>query len=571
MISIRGSMLAGITAVFLAAGCTDDNAGSGDSRAEREVQPRAAEPGLLARLCPEGALGFARITDLEALDAEIRSLMEKGGAPDEGPTPLESIGRMTGDPELEVLDVSRPLGLVLLPDPVQEVAVVLLLPVSSEEDFRAAIRKSPGWQYRKRRTGIAAPAEGYVAVSPTGTEAAAAVKLRDKPTPLAARLLQGQAAAVFDMQAVAELAAPHLAEVEDMLAMSAQPGVEAPAMAGAMAKMFGEMRDVLGSLETLSTAGSLTKGALGLSLRLHAGGDTRLGELFSRAPSRPVTLLRSLDPGGTIAMEYHYSPSAIWELLGGLYEVLLADVGPERLAMLKRVSQLADGQAVSLGFSGGMNNTFVSHLTDPDSARQTMEEYLDQMDEMLASIFKAYGDMPFQLSVRRVETWQHAGTEVKGLEMTITRREGAEPPLADHMLRSMRAMLGGGRSTMYSATLGDRMLGAMGPDAAERIKALIDRVKAGETTELPAQWSAATAGFPSEVGGVLYCNLGGIVSMVTTLMPPGTLTEAEEALLNSPPGDMWMAAYMKPDGSAAELGLRVNLGSIVEYFSALDR
>ena len=81
-------------------------------------------------------------------------------------------------------------------------------------------------------------------------------------------------------------------------------------------------------------------------------------------------------------------------------------------------------------------------------------------------------------------------------------------------------------------------------------------------------YAEATAGFPEEVNGIFYLNLGEIAPWIGDLAKE-EINQAQQALLRNPPPDLWCAGYVRTEGPTLTFGMNMRLGQMFKYVSAI--
>jgi hypothetical protein len=170
-------------------------------------------------------------------------------------------------------------------------------------------------------------------------------------------------------------------------------------------------------------------------------------------------------------------------------------------------------------------------------------------------------EMP--MSFEMLPGWKHGDVDVSTLKIGMDFSEMPGMPPEASMF--MDQFFGPDGMSIQTCTVGGLALSAVG-DAD--IKALIDRVVAGETVAMPQAFTDATAGFPEKVNGIFYMNLGEIAPWVGD-MAKEKLNPAQSGLLGNPPPDMWCAGYVRTEGPTVTFGLSMKVMQVVKYVSAI--
>jgi len=549
-------------------GTTDS--GSGDGKEMRTSEKPAATGDTLSRLCPEGAMAFIRIESLADIDEEVAGLVrifdERAAAE---AVPSKGLEQVIPNPGLPGLSRDRPVGVALFMSG-QGPVPVMLLPLDSRDEFQAGLEASESWKYMKDQVGLAYV--GDYAVWAQDKSLAETVKLREAPIGLVADTLPGDLSFSLDMAAIYQTFAGEIDQIDAGFAELERTVANAPgAMPGSgqmIQGMAGMAKSFFTDSEWLGLSFSLDAGDLLATMSYRPKAESGIADYLATAkPVRP-DLVGKMGLGDFMVCEMHYSPENMWKFFRTFYGWMLENA-PEYRAMMEKSIKLADGFAMGVDLSDGLEMVGVYHVTDGEEYEKLVQEMIPAMQGWMEKMIPAGPQMPISVGFSAGEPWTHAGTTVRPMTMTFDVADDPNlPPEAKAEMDEMfTRIFGEDGFVMHTAVAGEHAVTTVGPNAKFRMQEMLDRLKAGESAHVPAAYGRATAGFPETVNGVFYMNLAGLAKMIGNL-PIDEIPPPMKSLLQSPPQDLSMAGYMTVEGGEVKMGMRMKLGEILEYVKA---
>jgi len=523
-----------------------------------DVAVKAAPKDELSLLCPEGALAFIRFNDLLHVEQEVHDLARTVD-PDGGSAVFltEEIGKVLLNPTMQGVDLTRPLGIAIFNGEMSGPVPVFVIPVSSAKEFKQVVESDPNWPRMQQAVGLSFLGKWAVfAMDPAIIDV---FELRKDPVPLAAQMLAGDVSLAVDLVAINELVAPELAKLEDKPA-DTLPGMEM--YEGMLKGMLEGLKSFLSDSEILNYAVTMKDGDVSLTVRYGARPGSETGEMLAKATPQKPELIHSLGTTGLFAAEFYMSMEKLWDIYAPMYEAMFAD-DEELLAFMKKGFTLADGGAVGMSIRNGMKMVGLTHLADPEGYQEYYAEMMSRISEFKAAMENAPGmeEMPFTFEM--LPGWKHGDVDV--MAMKIGMDFSGIPNMPPQMSMFMDQFFGPDGMTIQTCKVGELGISTIGD---EDIKAVIDRLKAGETTAMSAVYAEATSGFPETVNGIFYLNLGEMAPWIGDLAKDD-LKPAQQALLRNPPPDLWCAGYARTEGPTLTFGMNLKLGQMFKYVSAI--
>ncbi len=523
-----------------------------------DVAVKVAAKDELSLLCPEGALAFIPFNDLNHVEQEVHDLMRTVDPDGRNAVFLtEEIGKIFLNPMMQAVDLTRPLGIAVFYDEMGGPMPVFLIPVSSAKEFKRVVESNPNWSAMQQAVGLSFLGKWAVfAMDPVIIDL---FELRKEPVPLAAQMLTGDVSLAVDLVAINELVAPEMARMEDEPA-DLPPGME---MYGGMLKgMLDGVKGFLSDSVFLNYSVTMRNGDVSLTVKYGARPGSETGEMLAQAIPKKPALIHSLGTTGLFAAEFTMSMEKLWDIYAPMYEAMFAD-DEEMLALMKKGFTLADGGAVGMSIRNGMKMVALTHLTDPEGYQEYYGEMMSRMTELMDAMKEAPGmeEMPFTFEM--LPGTKHGDVEVMAMKFGMD--FSGVPDMPPQMSMFTDQFFGSDGLNIRTCQVGEIGISTVGD---EDLKALIDRVRAGDTAALPTAYTDATAGFPETVNGVFYLNLGEIVPWIGDLAKED-LNQAQRALLGNPPPDLWCAGYVRTEGPTLTFGMNLKLGQMFKYVSAI--
>jgi hypothetical protein len=555
----RLQILSLLLPVLLFACSAEEGGGTSGSFTATGVAAATAPKDELSLLCPEGALVFIRFNDLAGLEEEVYNLVRTADPDDEGVVLLtELIGRTFMNPGMEGVDQTRPLGLALLDSERGEPLPVFIIPISSEQEFRTVLEADPNWSAMQQAVGLSFP--GKWAAFAMDPAMAGVVTMRKEPVPLATEMLEGDVSMAVDLVALNELVAPQFAQMEAEQA-DMPPGMEM--YQGMMTGMLDGVKGFLSDSATMKMSATMRDGDVSLTVSYGARPGSPMGKKLAEATPKKPELIHSLGTAGLFAAEFHMSMEGLWDFYAPMYEIMFAE-DPELLATMEKAFTMMDGGAVGMSIRNGMKMVALSHLTDPEAYGEYSREMMSRMNEFMEAMKESPGMAEMPVNFEVLPAWKHGDVEVTG--MNIGMDFSGIPDVPPQMSMFMDQFFGPEGLSMQTCYVGELGISVAGD---EDMKAVIDRVKAGETKALPQAFANATAGFPETVNGIFYLNLAEIAPWIGD-MAKDELSLAQQGLLRNPPPDLWCAGYVRTEGPTVTFGMRMKVLQMVKYVSAIE-
>ncbi|MBN1816737.1 MAG: hypothetical protein JW828_05220 [Sedimentisphaerales bacterium] len=290
------------------------------------------------------------------------------------------------------------------------------------------------------------------------------------------------------------------AQMQEQMKQAAEQG-QGPGMEiAAVIDMYREIIDgLMSELEYVSVAIQPSAQALQISPTLVAVEGTTLARIMSPDPSpKPVGLLEYLPNGAAINFSCKTGPKESWKLAyEGMFDILKMLMGDKAdESQMKKLRDMTnrsiDAMGGSMAFSMGVRRQgtppfsilSVTELSDPAAYRKILDENTALAKEgVFNDLYKWMGmEMDFQVQQNVVEI---QGEKVDAMKIGFTVTGDNE-----EMKKAIEGMYGEGLE-MYLAVVGDKYIGAMGPNNERMMGRLIGRIKSGRVRPVASEMQAA--------------------------------------------------------------------------------
>ncbi|MBN1124741.1 MAG: hypothetical protein JXA82_07030 [Sedimentisphaerales bacterium] len=446
------------------------------------------------------------------------------------PMSLAMAGRMPlaqllGDPSLNHVKMTGSFAAFGIQQDNGNIAVALMIPI---EDFDAFIQDNPNCKGPDENgiCKIVAPQDNTkVTATLTKVGDYALCTWKDKTEPLAALAKSlkakqdslegflGQAvtqqaakapAWVYgNVQRAGQIVRPMIemgfAHMQEEMKKAAELG-QGPGME--IANIFNMYREIIdglmSELEYVSVAIQPSAEALQISPTLVAVEGTTLAKIMSPDPSpKPVGLLEYLPNRAAINFACKTGPKESWKLayegMFDIFKMMMGDKADEsKMNKLRNLTNRSvDAMGGSMAFSMGVRRgtppfsvVSITELSDPAAYRKTLDENAALAKEgVFNDLYKWMGlQMDFQMQQDVLEIRGEKVDAMKiGFDVTGDNEE---------MKKAIQAMYGDGLE-MYLAIVGDKYIGAMGPNTERVMGRLIGRVKSNRERSVASEMQAA--------------------------------------------------------------------------------